>query len=469
MKIVFLHYHLKPGGVTTVLRHQVQSLLPGTVAVVLSGEAPTIPFPAPVVTVSGIGYDGTPGTDKPAIEIASAIDQAIARTFGGAGMCDLIHIHNPILAKNSKFLDIIRHLQKMGYPLLLQIHDFAEDGRPSVYYRDEPYPENCHYSVINRRDYRFLEESGLDPDGLHYLPNSVSPAEPSSRKADSADFVLFPVRAIRRKNIGEALLLSLYLPPAGQIYITLPPNSPADYPSYRHWQQLTVKRQLPVQFEMGLQIDFRTLLQQACHVLSTSISEGFGFAFLEPWVAGKRMEGRLLPDICSDFSNTGIELDHLYRQLVFPMDWIERDRLIRHFKVCYDRNCRLFGFASQMPSARTFTAPLQEADMLDFGMLDEPLQTQLIKAVHSDPAKRERLAALNPALLRMGLKSNSGLKIERNRDRILKAYGQRAYGERLAQIYRQVMSQSVYHRIDKFQLAMRFFKFYNFSLLKWSA
>lgn len=356
----------------------------------------------------------------------------------------------------------------MGYPLLLQIHDFAEDGRPSIYYRDAPYPDNCHYSVINRRDYRILEESGLNPDGLHYLPNNVPPLEAFSSETDSADFVLFPVRAIRRKNIGEALLLSLFLPPAGQIYITLPPNSPADYLSYRHWRQLTAERQLPVRFEMGLQNDFRTLLQQTCHVLSTSISEGFGFAFLEPWVAGKRMEGRLLPDICRDFFDAGVELDHLYRQLLIPMDWIGRDRLVRHFQACYDRNRRLFGFSSQMPSAQTFTAPLQEADTLDFGMLDEPLQTLLIKTVHSDAAKREQLQALNPTLLRMGRKHESTLQIDRNRDHILKNYGRRAYGERLAQIYRKVISQSVCHQIDKFQLMMKFLNFNNFSLLKWN-
>ncbi|MBL0715740.1 MAG: hypothetical protein JJV98_18800 [Desulfosarcina sp.] len=468
MKIAYLHYHLKAGGVTTVIRHQIQAQPSATASVVLSGEAPPDPFPAPVVTVPGIGYDGTPGTEQSAPKIASNIDHAIGRHFGGAGKCDLIHIHNPTLAKNSRFLDIIRHLQSMGYPLLLQIHDFAEDGRPAVYYREAAYPADCHYSVINRRDYHILLESGLDPDGLHFLPNGIPPVEHRPPVTGGDDFILFPVRAIRRKNIGEALLLSLFLPPACQTYITLPPNSPADFPSYRHWQRLATQRCLPVRFEMGLKKDFRTLLQQARHVISTSISEGFGFAFLEPWMADKNLEGRIIPDICRDFTAAGIVLDHLYPQLKIPMDWIGRDLVMKRFQDCYTKNNLLYGVASQMHSAQAFTAPLQRADTLDFGLLDEPLQTMLIEAVQTQPAKLELLPELNPALLRMGRKPTSRRQIAHNRKNILNRYGLPAYGQRLRAIYRSVVSRSVHHQIDKQRLLMKFFNFNNFSLLKWN-
>ena len=40
MKVVFIHYHLLKGGVTTVLRRQVQALLKsGDQVLVLAGEA----------------------------------------------------------------------------------------------------------------------------------------------------------------------------------------------------------------------------------------------------------------------------------------------------------------------------------------------------------------------------------------------------------------------------------------------
>ncbi|MDJ0810882.1 MAG: hypothetical protein QNJ01_12345 [Desulfobacterales bacterium] len=468
LKIAYLHYHLKPGGVTTVIRQQVQNRPHETASIVLCGEeSPPSPFPGSVVVVPGIGYDGTVGTEKPAMEIAAAVDQAIKRAFGGAGRCDLIHIHNPVLAKNRQFPEIIRHLQSMGYPLLLQVHDFAEDGRPAVYYRRDAYPADCHYSVINRRDYGFLEECGLDRDGLHYLPNSVASTAPSGPEVELTDFVLYPVRAIRRKNIGEALLLSAFLPPHCQLFITLPPNSPGDFPAYRRWQQLVMQTRLPVRFEMGLAHDFNTLLSQAHHVVSTSISEGFGFAFLESWLAGKGMEGRLLPDICRDFSEAGIDLDHLYPRLHIPLDWIGRDRLIQRFQKCYRHNCRLFAPSHPMPTAQAFTAPLHTQDTVDFGMLDEPLQTDVINAVISDSAKQNQLQDLNPALMRMGRETDAVHRIESNRERILAVYGQKAAAERLERVYERVVNRPVRHRIDKSRLVSKFLKYSNFSLLKW--
>ncbi len=281
------------------------------------------------------------------------------------------------------------------------------------------------------------------------------------------DFVLYPVRAIRRKNIGEALLLSAFLPPHCEVFITLPPNSPGDFPAYRRWQQLVMQTRLPVRFEMGLAYDFNSLLSQAQHVVSTSISEGFGFAFLESWLAGKGMEGRLLPDICRDYSEAGIDLDHLYPQLRIPLDWIGRDRLIQRFQECYRHNCRLFTPSHPMLTPQAFTAPLQTQNTVDFGMLDEPLQSDVINTVISDSAKQNQLQDLNPALIRMGRETDALHRIESNRERILAVYGQQAAAERLERVYERVLNRPVRHRIDKSRLVGKFLNFNNFSLLKW--
>ncbi len=468
LKIAYLHYHLKPGGVTTVIRHQTQHRPSGSTSVVVCGTPPPSSFPAPVVTVPGIGYDGTPGTEKPAQSIAAMIDQAINNAFGGSGRCDLIHVHNPLLAKNRQFLDIIRHLQSMGYPLLLQVHDFAEDGRPGAYFHRDEYPSDCHYSVINRRDYRFLLDCGLNPDGLHYLPNSVAAPELTSSMGPASDYILYPVRAIRRKNIGEALLLSLFLHAPIQLFITLPPNSPGDFPAYRIWQQLTAAKALPVRFEMGLQHDFTQLLLHARQVVTTSISEGFGFAFLEPWMAGKSVEGRLLPEICQDFTDAGIRLEHLYPQIKVPMAWIDRSRTIRRFQSCCARNRRSFGAADAESFSQTLVAPLQDADTLDFGMLDEPLQVEVIEKIISDPAKKGLFLELNPVLAGMDGRSRPDRPIKNNCRRIPENFGHQAVSKRLEHIYGQVLQRPVRHHIDKHRLMDKFFNFNNFNLLKWN-
>jgi len=44
MKIAFIHYHLKTGGVTTVLKQQVEVLRDTCDIMVLTGEIPESPF-----------------------------------------------------------------------------------------------------------------------------------------------------------------------------------------------------------------------------------------------------------------------------------------------------------------------------------------------------------------------------------------------------------------------------------------
>jgi hypothetical protein len=72
MKVAFIHYHLKPGGVTTVLRHQLEVLSEGGEGLVLSGIPPADPSTTPVSptprtatmpwsTPATIAFCGAPG------------------------------------------------------------------------------------------------------------------------------------------------------------------------------------------------------------------------------------------------------------------------------------------------------------------------------------------------------------------------------------------------------------------------
>jgi glycosyltransferase involved in cell wall biosynthesis len=49
-------------------------------------------------------------------------------------------------------------------------------------------------------------------------------------------------------------------------------------------------------------------------VISTSVMEGFGFGFLEPWCAGKVAIGRRVP-VMNDFILAGMRMSHFYRHL----------------------------------------------------------------------------------------------------------------------------------------------------------
>ncbi len=78
MKIALLHYHLKPGGVTTVIQHQVEALKKDCKLLVLSGSPPSLPLPVPTQHIPGIGYqnDANPAQDPQ--EVAQKIHRGIA-------------------------------------------------------------------------------------------------------------------------------------------------------------------------------------------------------------------------------------------------------------------------------------------------------------------------------------------------------------------------------------------------------
>ncbi|MBW1695034.1 MAG: hypothetical protein JRJ41_13015, partial [Deltaproteobacteria bacterium] len=105
MKIAFIHYHLKTGGVTTVLRQQVEAIMDTCDVLVLSGTSPGSPFPCDIAVIPDLGYD-TPDSKRIRPEdVAASIIEAIGKKWKSG--CDLIHVHNPTLKKNKHFITIL--------------------------------------------------------------------------------------------------------------------------------------------------------------------------------------------------------------------------------------------------------------------------------------------------------------------------------------------------------------------------
>jgi glycosyltransferase involved in cell wall biosynthesis len=465
LKIAFIHYHLKTGGVTTVLRQQVQSILDTCEVLVLSGESPETPFLCDVVHIPGLGYDNSGRNLTKSKEVAAAILKAIHSKWKDG--CDLVHVHNPLLKKNANFLKILNELKGRGIKLFLQIHDFAEDGRPLSYFADEEYIENCHYGVINSRDYNILLKTGLKEEGLHKIFNTITPFYFDFEDAILKNYILYPIRAIRRKNIGEAILLSLFFKKNAPLVITLPPNSPADMNSYEDWKTFVTENKLNVVFEAGLTHEFSDLVLSSDFLITTSITEGFGFSFLEPWIAKKNLWGRKLPDICQDFEQNSIRLDHLYSRLDVPLDWIDHDMLFYTWRSGIKRASEMFGVAIGDISIKTAYEKATANDVIDFGLLNEPFQKQIISTVLSSNASRNKLIRLNSFLSNPGSVLNKDELIQHNMEAVFFIYNKAKYREKLIDIYKKVVRDNVRHKIDKKLLVSEFLALDNFSLLKW--
>ncbi|MDR1505984.1 MAG: glycosyltransferase family 1 protein, partial [Treponema sp.] len=423
-KTALLHYHLRPGGVTTVVLRQARALLEaGDEVVVFSGEGPASPGWAdiPVTVIPELHYDAW----RPAAgqDLADALSRALGRDAG------VVVVHNPLIRKNSALLGALAELGGRGEKLLLQNHDLAEDFRPDVY-SGGGYPENCHYAVINSRDYGFLLESGLTEAGLHLIPNEVSPI--SFDPGHERRRYLYPVRGIRRKNLGEALLLSLFIPPGRTVAITQPPTTDKDSRVYRRWKDLALELELPVEFEVGLREEFSRVLGSAFAVITCSIKEGFGFSFLEPWTAGLAVTGRRIDYVCRDFEKNGIRFDGFYDSLALPVCGATKD-YPRRFREKLERAARGLYAAFGMDPPEQAEGPQSGDGIPDFGAMDEELQEDFIRAAAGDSGLRNAAGELNPFLRTLPEWEPGPALVAANRAAVLAAYSR----ERLVRILRE--------------------------------
>ncbi len=464
MKIAFIHYHLKTGGVTTCLKQQLEALKNDCDTCVISGELPSAPFPATTIHIPELAYSAVYRKPFEPEAVAAAVVSRIEFEFGGP--CDIVHVHNPLLAKNSNFLKILSALQKRGLNLLLQIHDFAEDGRAHLYF-NEDYPADCHYAVVNSRDYQILLKNGLKAQGLHQLFNCVRlPAQPP-HPIKEGPYVVYPIRALRRKNIGEALLLTLFFADKETLVITLPPNSAADIARYNDWKAFASDYHLKVEFDRGLNHPFETIVRSARYLLTTSITEGFGFSFLEPWLFDKLVWGRKLSDICNDFESRGVRLDHMYARLKVPLDWFNSKNFCDQWNRAIQNTAKRFDLQVDPTQIQSAYEAITAGGWIDFGLLSETFQKQVLRCLMSQKDQRQKLISINPYLAKIGRVAGEKRLIASNRDAVVRNYGMAQYRQKLLNVYARVAATSIVQRIDKKKLLAEFYDLTRFSLLKW--
>jgi len=382
------------------------------------------PFSLTLHEVPGLDYDGAVpiGND----DLARRTEASLAAAGFGSGD-SVLHVHNHSLGKNVAWPAAIARLAAVGYPFVLQLHDFAEDFRPENYRRvarhlglGDPaaiaawlYPQapHIHYAVLNRRDERVLAVAGVPSERLHRLPNPVAPFGPLPSRTEAraklaqsrgvtADrwFVLYPVRGIRRKNLGEALLWSAVAGGDAEFGLTLAPLNPAEQPSYRRWKAAAAELRLPFHFELGEAggLSFKENLSAADLLMTTSVAEGFGMVFLESWLAGRRLIGRDLPDITADFVEHGVQLPDLEPRISIPIEWVGWDRFAASMVAAYSEVHAEFGLPSPRSSDILAELEAMNADGVDFAQLSSALQQEVLERLAGVAAARDRVLERNP-------------------------------------------------------------------------
>lgn len=456
MRIAILHYHLRPGGVTRVIQNALAALSEtGIQTIVFSGEPPSSSMHVePYAIIESLGYHDLSPQRSPE-DIVKDLKSIAKQHLGD--MPDVWHIHNHALGKNLLLSEIVYLLAQQGQHLLLQIHDFAEDGRPDNYKflrehlcpndpgklgsRLYPQASHVHYALLNQRDLNFLKASGVHPDRLHHLPNPVSMEkatmlESTEQQAGPGNVYLYPVRAIRRKNIGEFLFWSSIAQEGERFAITRSPKNPRARPVYEDWVAFAQSLQLPVEFGIGetWQGDFCDLLRSASKLVTTSVAEGFGLAFLEPWLLLRPLIGRKLPEISDEFENIGVELSTLYNRLEVPLEWIGRDRFQQEVQTALSKAYEAYDRNIQENEIRRAVNASLTGDYVDFGRLNEGLQKIVIGRLVQDSSSKEQIY---PSTL-CWQPGNLNDLIQRNCNTVMKQFNLPKYRGRLLNIYQSV-------------------------------
>ena len=437
----------------------IQNTLPGLLGRgaevgLLSGEVSPDSWPVPVKAVPDLAYrtDPLPESSSP---LGAQLLEAGKAVFGGS-LPDIWHIHNPTLGKNPEMPRAVEFLVEQGHRVLMHLHDFAEDGRPENYRvlaKNKgtcplyPIGESISYAVINQRDALVLERAGIPAERVCNIGNPVqlpeSSGSDSGKRANGSilsrdrKLFLYPTRGIRRKNIGEFLLLAATGSSDDLYATTMGPANPRWLAIHGSWERLASDLRLPVElgWAENIPFDFPSIFSRANCLLTTSVQEGFGLAFLEPVFAGKPLAGRNLDQVTRDFGDHGWNPGSLYERLEVELGWIDVPELRRRMDSGFRKLYAAYG--KEWNTARLnahWEAATNGADTIDFGFLGEVAQSEVIRKVAGDPGLRKRL---RPAGM------DAGSQPVPDAESLRAYYSPEAYVERLWERYVRLMEGRV--------------------------
>lgn len=331
MNILFLHYSFKEDGITRSVLNNIKGLkeLPENINFILAGDS----------FVSSIPLDIEKRyIDWNAQDLVSQIKEV-------SKDADVIIIENPTIGTIPKATLAFKEFSESNSDkkIIYRTHDFIDD-RPYLFKEfkkvfnnfEEIYPtsNNVSFLTLTSFDKKRLIKKGLNK--VNILPNSIvaddfhtNPEKSFNlRKIFEMEGIInpnekmltYPVRVFKRKNIEEAMLLTKILNEMGENYrliVTVPFDD--DYKKEIEILAEDYKIQCSIgkaskyiSFDEKDSYTISDLYSASDLVVSTSIREGFGFALVEPWLAGIAVIGRKLPTVTEDFEENGIDLSHLY-------------------------------------------------------------------------------------------------------------------------------------------------------------
>jgi glycosyltransferase involved in cell wall biosynthesis len=179
--------------------------------------------------------------------------------------------------------------------------------------------------------------------------------------------------------------------------VTQPPKNPVEIEPYERWKKFCKEENIPLIFEAGLKVDFEDLLRASDFCFTTSIKEGFGMVYMEPWLINTPVIGRNLKNITNDLEQSGMRFPLLYDTLNI----------------------------------------MNKGELTDFGRLEMQDQMHFIRKLDRDNSLEKDLFGYN-AFLRNLLNSVDHKLVSQNKKTILLEYSLENYGQRLKALYKEL-------------------------------
>jgi glycosyltransferase involved in cell wall biosynthesis len=378
MKLLIIHYHLRPGGVRRIIElatpHLVRHFEGAIGSIVLATGEPPDPkwenlfrrqlAETPVEFFIEPAFNYLSEQALAAAQVQGRVRAALKTLFAGMQRKNaLIWAHNLGIARNVLLTrEVTRTCAIRKLSLVLHHHDWWFDNRwlrwremrrfgfrtlTSVARAIFPAARSVHHLAINRSDAIHLRHGF--PESAGWLPNITECTMPPSvarvrwtgdwlrRKLNdrAAPVWILPCRGLRRKNIAEALLLTRWLRPEAWLVTTGGASSDDEKPFFN--QLVAAARQHGWPLRPGILQGDETnkpsvaeLLAASEAVLLTSIQEGFGLPYLEAAAARRPLIARSIPNVAPDLEQLGFRFPQYYKEILIDaslFDWrAERKR-----------------------------------------------------------------------------------------------------------------------------------------------
>jgi glycosyltransferase involved in cell wall biosynthesis len=445
LKLIIVHYHLRPGGVRRVIESAAPHLarqFGGRIreVVLAAGEADDAKWNRDFKSLLGgtrvelfvdpsLGYWSEQKRKAPAVvkKLRAALERLLANADGEN--C-LVWAHNLGIGRNLLLKrELLKACDRRAIPVLAHHHDWWFDNRwqrwPEMRQcgfrtlaavADAVFPahEKLRHIAVNRADARVLQRHF--PGRARWLPNLTERRHfptPQRRNAAAAwlrrelnekdaPVWLMPCRLLRRKNVAEALLLTRWLRPGGWLVTTGGASSADEMIYFQRLDAAARRHGWPLRLGILQEDEARKpsveeLLAVSEVVMLTSLQEGFGLPFIEAAVANRPLIARKLPGVAPDLARLGFRFPQSYDEiLVAPslFDWkaeVKRQRKrFRAWKMQLPRDCRRLAVVPVVLAVASHPQPVP------FSRLTLAAQLEVLAAPLDD--SWQLCAPLNPLL-----------------------------------------------------------------------